>query len=359
MCFDLQPVLKGERLELRPLRAEDFHALFAVAADPRIWEQHPARDRYKLDVFDTFFREALKSGGALIALDSKDGEVIGSSRYHGYDKQKSEVEIGWTFLARSHWGGIYNGEMKRLMLRHAFRFVNNVIFLVGPQNLRSQRAVEKIGAVRAGSRLNGGGRESFLYQITAETFKQRPFRSGRLLSTRREDLAADLLVREATEPDLPAIVDIYNQSIPGGWSTADTKPITVNERLEWFRKFDPAKRPIWVAETDGSVVAVAYLSSFYGGRSAYDSTAEISVYIARAYQRRGIGRWFKQWVIEQCPRLGVTTLLSMHFDHNEATRRINQSLGFQQQGHLTEIAVVQGQRLGLIISALRIPPTSG
>ena len=90
---------------------------------------------------------------------------------------------------------------------------------------------------------------------------------------------------------------------------------------------------------------------------AYDATAEVSLYIATAYQRRGIGRWFKRWVIEQSPRLGVTTLLSMHFDHNEATRRINERLGFQQLGHLTEIAVVQGQRRGLVISALRIPPT--
>lgn len=166
----------------------------------------------------------------------------------------------------------------------------------------------------------------------------------------------DLHIRDATEADLPAIVDIYNQSIPAGWSTADTKPIAVADRVEWFRKFDPARRPIWVAEDDGAVVAVAYLSSFYGGRPAYDATAEVSVYIASAYQRRGIGRWFKRWVIEQCPRLGVTTLLSMHFDHNEATRRINEGLGFEQQGHLTEIAVVQGHKRGLVLWALRIPP---
>jgi RimJ/RimL family protein N-acetyltransferase len=102
----------------------------------------------------------------LIALDRKDGRVIGSSRFHGYD-EKSEIEIGWTFLARSHWGGVYNGEMKRLMLRHAFRFVTSVVFLVGPHNIRSQRAVEKIGGVRAGSRLDGGGRESLVYRIEA------------------------------------------------------------------------------------------------------------------------------------------------------------------------------------------------
>jgi RimJ/RimL family protein N-acetyltransferase len=149
----------------------DFHDLYAGAADPLIWEQHPNKDRYQEEVFERFFREALESRGALIAIDAKDGRVIGSSRYHGYDETKSEVEIGWTFLARSHWGGTYNREMKQLMLRHAFRFVNHVVFLVGPHNFRSQRAVERIGGVRAGSRLDGSGRESFVYRIEASAFE--------------------------------------------------------------------------------------------------------------------------------------------------------------------------------------------
>jgi N-acetyltransferase len=170
MPFDLQPTLKGELLELRPLRSEDFQDLYAVASDPLIWEQHPARDRYQEEVFKEFFREALESGGTLIALDARDDRVIGSSRFHGYDGEKSEVEIGWTFLARSHWGGVYNGEMKRLMLRHAFRFVTSVVFLVGPQNVRSQRAVEKIGGVRVSSRPDRSGRVSIVYQITASSF---------------------------------------------------------------------------------------------------------------------------------------------------------------------------------------------
>ncbi len=166
MCFDLQPTLTGELLTLRPLRPEDFHELYVVASDPLIWEQHPVQDRYKKEVFQGFSHEALESGGALIAIDSRNGRVIGSSRFHGYDQEKNEIEIGWTFLARSYWGGIYNHEMKQLMIRHAFKFVNSVVFLVGPQNLRSQRAVEKIGGVRAGSRRDGGGRESFVYRIT-------------------------------------------------------------------------------------------------------------------------------------------------------------------------------------------------
>jgi RimJ/RimL family protein N-acetyltransferase len=172
MPFDLQPTLKGELLELRPLRPEDFDDLYAVASDPLIWEQHPVSTRYQEAVFKDFFREALESGGAFVAIDSKDGRVIGSSRYNGYDQEKSEIEIGWTFLARSHWGGSYNREMKQLMLRHAFRFVNSVVFVVGIQNLRSQRAVEKIGGVRVGSRPDSGGRDSFLYRITPSAFAQ-------------------------------------------------------------------------------------------------------------------------------------------------------------------------------------------
>lgn len=174
MPFDLQPVLKGELLELKPLQATEFDDLFAVAADPLIWEQHPNNDRHEEKVFRIFFREALESGGALIARDAKDGRVIGSSRFHGYNQERSEVEVGWTFLARSHWGGRYNGEMKRLMLDHAFRFVDRVIFLIGPQNLRSRRAVEKIGGVHVGSRTDPAGRESVIYEITAAAYGRTP-----------------------------------------------------------------------------------------------------------------------------------------------------------------------------------------
>ncbi len=178
--FDLQPTLTGKLLELRPLRPDDFDALYAVASDPLIWEQHPAKDRCTPEGFKEFFRKTLNSGGALIALDSKDGRVIGTSRYHRFDPEESEVEVGWTFLARSHWGGTYNREMKELMLRHAFRFVDRVVFLVAPENLRSQKAVEKIGGVRMGSRLNSEGRDSVLFEITAAGFAEKFARAADL-----------------------------------------------------------------------------------------------------------------------------------------------------------------------------------
>lgn len=176
--FEFQPTLHGRLLELRPLRPDDYPDLYRVASDPQIWEQHPASDRYKEEVFQEFFRKALDSGGAFVAIDCRDGKVIGSSRFHSYDPANSEVEIGWTFLARSHWGGAYNGEMKELMLRHAFRFVDRVVFLVGPQNLRSQKAVEKIGGVRNGSRLNAEGRDSVLFEITAAAFAKKSGQPG-------------------------------------------------------------------------------------------------------------------------------------------------------------------------------------
>lgn len=145
---NFQPVLTGERVELRPIVADDWQGMFAAAADPLIWEVHPVRDRYKEPVFREYFESGLGSRMGLAIIDKQTSKIIGSSRYHDYDPKLSEVEIGWTFLARPYWGGMYNREIKRLMLDHAFQFVGTVIFLVGEKNFRSQRAMEKIGGVR-------------------------------------------------------------------------------------------------------------------------------------------------------------------------------------------------------------------
>ncbi|MGL4420158.1 MAG: GNAT family N-acetyltransferase [Gemmataceae bacterium] len=165
MPMDRQPQLQGQLLLLRPLLASDYDDLFAVAADPFIWEQHPDSDRYQPEVFQRFFQDALACGGALLAIDLRTGRVIGSSRFDYYDETSSEVEIGWTFLARSHWGGAYNGEMKQLMLHHAFQYVQQVLFLIGPNNLRSRRAIEKIGGELIGRNQNPARRDSVVYRI--------------------------------------------------------------------------------------------------------------------------------------------------------------------------------------------------
>jgi RimJ/RimL family protein N-acetyltransferase len=150
MAFDLQPHLQGELIELRPLTPNDWDELFAIASDSHIWEQHPEPDRYKEHVFRIFFKDAMESGGAFVIIDRKTQRIIGSTRFYGYDPGKSEIEIGWTFLARKYWGGRYNAEMKRLLLTHAFKFVKSVVFFVGEDNVRSQRAMEKVGAIKVG-----------------------------------------------------------------------------------------------------------------------------------------------------------------------------------------------------------------
>jgi N-acetyltransferase len=174
MPFDLQPTLRGEMLTLRPLRADDFEALYVAASDPLIWQLHPQPDRYKRDVFSEYFRRGIESGGAFVVIDNKTGKVIGSTRFSSCNEAASEIEAGGTFLIRSHWGGGYNAEMKRLLLRHAFQFVDTVVFLVAKENIRSQRAMEKIGGVRSGTRLDFAGEERVLFKITRALFAARP-----------------------------------------------------------------------------------------------------------------------------------------------------------------------------------------
>jgi RimJ/RimL family protein N-acetyltransferase len=170
MEFELQPTLRGRIVELRPLREDDFEALYSTASDPRIWEQHPEPLRYQRAVFQKFFDGAMKSGGAFAVVSIQSGNIIGSSRYYDYYSQRREVVIGYTFLATEFWGRGYNHEMKTLMLDHAFRFVDRVLFQVGANNLRSQRALQKLGARVVGqddlSALDGTLSPHFIFEIT-------------------------------------------------------------------------------------------------------------------------------------------------------------------------------------------------
>ena len=168
---DLQPTLIGERVIVRPVEAADWDGMFAAASDPEVWVLHPESDRYQEDVFRRYFDGALESGSAFSFVDKESGQIIGSSRYYGYDEALSEIEIGWTFLARDYWGGSYNAEIKQLMLEHAFTFVDTVVFWIGEANIRSRRAVEKIGAVlRDGVHYRGvaGDDPHVVYEIRAK-----------------------------------------------------------------------------------------------------------------------------------------------------------------------------------------------
>lgn len=154
--MDLQPTLTGELALLRPTVPADWEGMFVVASDPLIWEQHPFHNRWQEPVFRAYFDDALASGGGLTIIDKASGAIIGASRYAFPDAVRDEVEIGWTFLARSYWGGVWNREIKRLMLDHIHQYVGGAVFVVGEYNLRSRRAMEKIGGVLQEGRVERG-----------------------------------------------------------------------------------------------------------------------------------------------------------------------------------------------------------
>lgn len=158
---------------MRPLQQGDFDKVFAVASDPLIWEQHPNKDRYLRPVFEKWFTDAMASGGALVAYEIASGNAFGSSRYCGYVPEQSQIEIGWSFLARSHWGGVYNFEMKQLMLDHAFEFVDCVHFVIDSNNIRSQKGTAKIGATYLESQPGRAGGTDVVYELPKARWLER------------------------------------------------------------------------------------------------------------------------------------------------------------------------------------------
>lgn len=146
--MNIQPILENDLVLLRPLQEDDFEDLYQVASDPLIWEQHPNKNRFQREVFQTFFNGALESRGAFLIIDKKSEKVIGSTRFYDLDKSNTSVLIGYTFYSREFWGSQYNPSVKKLMLDYAFQFLNKVYFHVGAQNVRSQKAIERIGAIK-------------------------------------------------------------------------------------------------------------------------------------------------------------------------------------------------------------------
>jgi RimJ/RimL family protein N-acetyltransferase len=170
--FDLQPTLENEYVKIQPLKADDFEALYAVASDPLLWEQHPNKDRYKREVFENFFKGAMESQGAFLVFEVHTGQVIGSSRFYELDMEKKTLAIGYTFIARDHWGGTYNPALKKLMMGYAFQFVDSVYYHIGALNLRSQKAIERLGAKKISeiemAYYGEPNKLNFLYEIRKE-----------------------------------------------------------------------------------------------------------------------------------------------------------------------------------------------
>jgi N-acetyltransferase len=171
-----QPQLSNELVYLRPLQADDFDTLYAVASDPLIWEQHPNPDRYKREVFTNYFTGAMESGGALLISDATSNEVVGCSRFYDYLPEQSEVKIGYTFFSRTCWGKGINRAVKHLMIAHALQYAHTIIFHVGANNLRSRKAMEKLGARLIGEEevayYGEASRLNVVYAITKQDWQQ-------------------------------------------------------------------------------------------------------------------------------------------------------------------------------------------
>jgi len=150
MNFSIQPILENENFKLIPLKESDFERLFEVASDPKVWEQHPNKDRYKREVFENFFKGAIESKGAFLIVDKQSQEVLGSTRFYDFNEEKNSILIGYTFYGTKSWGKNVNPQVKKLMLDYIFEFVETVIFHVGKSNVRSQKAMEKLGATKVG-----------------------------------------------------------------------------------------------------------------------------------------------------------------------------------------------------------------
>jgi N-acetyltransferase len=148
MSISFQPILENELIRLQPLQEEDFEGLYKVASDPKIWEQHPNKDRYKREVFQTYFEGAILSKGALLVTDKATGEIAGCSRFYDYKEKEKSVYIGYTFIACKYWGKKINAAMKELMIDFAFQYVDTILFHIGADNIRSQIAISRIGAIK-------------------------------------------------------------------------------------------------------------------------------------------------------------------------------------------------------------------
>jgi N-acetyltransferase len=170
MNLDIQPIhLKNEVVKLVPLQESDFDCLYEVASDPLVWEQHPNPNRYQKEVFKKYFEGAILSKGAFIVLDSQTGEVIGCSRFYDFNADTNSIKIGYTFIGINFWGQHFNKNMKSLMINHAFEKLENVLFEIGANNIRSQMAISKIGATKIGEQeieyYGETSKLNYIYQI--------------------------------------------------------------------------------------------------------------------------------------------------------------------------------------------------
>ena len=172
MNFSIQPVLENEKYQLIPLQKGDFELLYEVASDPKVWEQHPNKDRYKREVFENFFKGAIESQGAFKIVEKSTGNFLGSTRFYDFDESENRIFIGYSFYGANSWGKGINPQVKKLMLDYIFQFVDKVHFHIGKENFRSQIALERLGGKKIAEEevayFGEPTRTNIVYEITKE-----------------------------------------------------------------------------------------------------------------------------------------------------------------------------------------------
>ncbi len=331
--FNWQPHLFGETLRLRPLADSDFEALFAAASDPLIWEQHPDSKRYTRERFEVYFQSGIASKGALVIIDLKSGHLIGSSRYTDHNTQTLSLEIGFTFLTRSYWGGTTNHELKMLMLNHAFSSVDTAYFVVGRGNLRSRKAMSKIGGTEvtdvSSTPVTGDLGTSVVFQIQKSGWLEK---KSNIAFVQPSLETARLILEPISEEHTQAMWELFSD--PKLHDFVPYEPLTLDKQRErcarWANRRSPDGSELWLNwagrdRTSGKVVA-----HFQVGVTS-DGTASVGYLVSREFQGKGIATEGLQSVFSYISKnLDVREVKAWTDTRNKASHHLAKKLGMIQ-----------------------------
>ena len=330
-----QPTLIGALIRLRPLKEEDFESLYAAGSDPLLWEQHPDRERYTRARFELFFRTGMESKGALVVIDQKTGKIMGSSRFTGYDAERSVVEVGYTFVSRAYWGAGYNRELKFLMLNYAFQFCEVVQFVVGEKNYRSQTAVTKVGAKEVDRvttpQLGGDLRTSVVYEmkkadwVTLAPALVRPFDQPSLETSR-------LTLEPILESHGEELWELFRD--PELHHFVPFEPLSLEKQKErcarWAKRRSPDGTELWLNWVGRDKQSQKVAAHFQAGVKA-DGTASIGYLVSRDFQRKGIATEGLIAVFKYLREgLAVKEVRAWSDTRNHASHRLAEKLGLVQ-----------------------------
>ena len=346
-----QPTLIGKSFRLRPLAEEDFDTLFSAASDPLIWELHPDRLRYTRERFEAYFRSGIESQGALAVMDLKFGRLIGSSRYTDYNSQTSSVEIGFTFLTRDHWGGMYNRELKTLMMSYAFQYVNTIYFVVGKNNHRSRKAMLKIGGVevidRSSTPVTGDINTSAVYQIRRSDWLNQNSSGDLMLPFDQPVLdTARLILEPILEGHAQELRELFqnpdlHQFIP---STPPTLEQQTERCVRWVTRRSPDGKELWLNWAARDKETGKVIAHFQAGINR-DAIATISYLVAREFQNKGFATEGLEAVFNYLNRsLSVKEVKAWTDTRNEASHRLAKKLGMVQVEFIKDADFFKGTK---------------